>query len=67
MSQADKDLEFTLDPRTQEIYDNMPEWHTKINRQSLVPLFGEWFTFWGIDPQYPDRIILERKETPKKG
>jgi hypothetical protein len=61
-----RDLEFALDPMTQKIHAAMPAWHGKINRKSLVPLYGQFFTFWGIDPKYPNRIILEWKQSNGK-
>lgn len=60
-------LETALDPRTQEVVNAMPEWHQDINRNTLIPLFGQHFKFFGIDPVFPDRIILEIKEPTGKG
>ena len=65
--QMQRNLETALDPRTQEITNAMPEWHQDINRKTLIPLYGQHFTFWGIDPRYPNRIILEIKEPLRKG
>lgn len=64
---AKRELETALDPRTQEIVNEMPDWHQDINRQTLIPIYGQMFTFWGIDPLYPNRIILEVKEPTRKG
>lgn len=60
-------LETALDPMTQEIVDEMPDWHQQINRRALIPLYGQYFEFFGIDPKYPNRIILEWKEPTRKG
>jgi len=67
MKTADKNaLEFNLDPRTKQVFDAMPDWHRHINRRTLVPLYGQFFEFWGIDPKYPNRIILEWKTSKGK-
>ena len=68
LTRKDKfDLEYSLDPRTKEIVSAMPEWHRDINRQALIPLYGQFFSFWGIDPKYPNRIVLEINEPTRKG
>lgn len=64
---AKNQLETSLDPRTQEIVNAMPEWHQNINRNTLIPLYGQHFEFWGIDPLFPNRIILEWKEPTGRG
>ena len=61
-----RDLEFALDPATKQIVNEMPDWHQQINRRTLIPLYGQFFEFWGIDPKYPNRIILERKHSNEK-
>jgi len=62
-----REIETMLDPMTQQITGAMPDWHQQINRKTLVPLYGQFFEFWGIDPKYPNRIILEWKSSNGKG
>jgi hypothetical protein len=55
-----------IDPATGKPFGSMPDWHRDINPDSLIPMFGHFFKFEGIDPAKPEILFLKYDKPCKK-
>jgi len=46
-------------------YPMQPDWHKDINPNGLIPIYGHFFKFEGVDPNKPE-VLFMKYEGPSK-